>query len=79
MLLCIFLTCGYVAVLTTHIILNTIEQVLFGKFIEILDDSLSDYWVLGFDTFHFGDNQYDWNKENCIQETLKLKHILEGI
>lgn len=58
---------------------ESLKDFLYKHNIEILDDSLNDYWVLGFDTFHFKDNQNNWNKENCIQETLKLKHILEGV
>ena len=28
-----------------------------------------DYWTLGFDTKHAGDNAEKWNKENTLKET----------
>lgn len=60
----------------------------FGKFfresktIEFINGSLKDiedYWVLGFDTCHFGDNLENWPREAVIEETLKLKKILENL
>lgn len=32
-----------------------------------------DYFILGFDTCHYGDNNINWNKSNVIFETLCLK------
>lgn len=31
-----------------------------------------DWWVLGFDTRHFGDNQENWSKEAVEAETKRL-------
>jgi len=36
------------------------------------------YWVFGFDTAHFQDNEVNWPKERVIEETLKLKEMLEN-
>ena len=35
------------------------------------------YWVLGFDTVHFGDNQEKWTEKAVKKETLYLKYQLE--
>ena len=37
-----------------------------------------DYWVFGFDTMHWGDTLNNWPLEKCIEETNKLKLILEN-
>ena len=37
-----------------------------------------DFWVIGFDTLHFGDNQERWTKERVLQETLRLKDQIEN-
>lgn len=50
------------------------ECIGFNSFDEIPDN----YWVFGFDTLHFGDDEYldrDW----CIEETKKLLSQLEAI
>ncbi len=31
-----------------------------------------DWWIFGFDTFHYGDNEYNWGKQAVIQETMNL-------
>lgn len=47
---------------------------------EFLDSEKPDeeYWVFGFDTCHFEDNKDNWTKEKVIEETLKLKEIIEN-
>lgn len=44
-------------------------------------DSLNDipagYWVVGFDTIHYGDEGL--NRDWCIEETLRLKNQLEAL
>lgn len=50
------------------------ECIGFNSFDEIPDN----YWVFGFDTMHFGDDEYldrDW----CIKETKRLLTQLEAI
>lgn len=50
--------------------------------IEWLDEkpeNLEDYWVLGFDTLHYGDSLDNWNRDAVIDETLRLKEQLENI
>lgn len=37
------------------------------------------WWILGFDTCHYGDNPANWTRENVIAETLKLKKHLEDL
>ena len=47
--------------------------------IEILDGDIpKGYWVFGFDTFHPGDNLVTHSREWCIEETNRLKNILEN-
>lgn len=36
------------------------------------EDIGKDWWVFGFDTFHFGDNPEEWDREAVIRETLHL-------
>lgn len=52
-----------------------------GKRNPILDDAEfitdnteigDDWWIFGFDTFHYGDNEYNWGKQAVIQETMNL-------
>lgn len=38
-----------------------------------------DWWILGFDTCHFGNDPINWNKQSVIEETLKLKEQLEKL
>lgn len=38
-----------------------------------------DYWVLGFDTIHAGDNLTNWDRDAVINETLRLKEQLENV
>ncbi len=35
-----------------------------------------DWWILGFDTCHFGDNPGTWNRKAVIEETLRLMEQL---
>lgn len=37
------------------------------------------YWVLGFDTKHAGDNAENWNKENTLKETKAFVEQLMNI
>lgn len=54
------------------------KQVWVTDKIEYLDKDIPDgYWVFGFDTMHFTDNEEICNKEWCIQETERLKEIFE--
>lgn len=34
--------------------------------------NFEDFWMIGFDTCHYGDNRTNWTKEDVIQETDKL-------
>ena len=72
-----------------NILLNVHGGITFSDFVndKLLEKaefigtekSLNDkYWVFGFDTVHFGDNKFNWPKEEVIKETLKLKEILEN-
>lgn len=46
---------------------------------EMLDGDIPEgYWVFGFDTFHLGDNPVTRSREWCIEETNRLKEILEN-
>ena len=36
-----------------------------------------DWWIFGFDTVHFGDDESAWNREAVIKETMRLKAQLE--
>ena len=47
--------------------------------VEMLDGEIPiGYWVFGFDTFHPGDNPDTCSREWCIEETNRLKTILEN-
>lgn len=35
-----------------------------------------EYWTVGFDTAHFGDDKTKWTKELVLKETLKLQEQL---
>lgn len=35
-----------------------------------------DWWIFGFDTVHFGDNEYNWDRKAVIDETLSLMEQL---
>lgn len=37
------------------------------------------WWIFGFDTCHFGDNEMIWNRPNVESETLRLKEQLEEL
>lgn len=52
-------------------VLNNIEFVSDNT--EIGDD----WWIVGFDTMHWGDNSILWNKKAVIKETLDLQRQLE--
>jgi hypothetical protein len=49
-----------------------------AEFIGCKKPTGSKYWVFGFDTCHCDDNESNWPKEKVIEETLKLKEILEN-
>lgn len=36
-----------------------------------------DWWIFGFDTFHHGDDEYNWGKQSVIQETMCLMEQIE--
>lgn len=42
------------------------------EFITSNTDIGDDWWILGFDTFHAGDNICNWSKKDVIEETNKL-------
>ena len=31
-----------------------------------------DWWIFGFDTAHWGDNKYNWDRQAVIEETLSM-------
>ena len=35
-----------------------------------------DWWIFGFDTAHWGDNKYNWDRQAVIEETLSLMEQL---
>ena len=35
-----------------------------------------DWWIFGFDTVHWGDNKYNWDKQAVIEETLSMMEQL---
>lgn len=35
-----------------------------------------DWWIFGFDTAHWGDNKYDWDRQAVIEETLSMMEQL---
>lgn len=47
------------------------------EFISDATEVPSDWWLLGFDTMHSGDNKVNWPKERVKEETLKLQKQLE--
>lgn len=55
------------------LLLDIAEYITEGKYIP------DDWWILGFDTCHHGDNEVVWNRENVVRETLRLKEQLEKI
>lgn len=43
--------------------------------VEFITDNTNigdDWWIFGFDTFHHGDNRYNWDKQAVVQETMHL-------
>lgn len=54
-------------------LLNDVEYLTEEK------DIPDDWWILGFDTCHFGDNLIKWNKQSVIAETLRLKEQLKTL
>ena len=42
-------------------------------------DDMEDLWVFGFDTCHAGDDQDNWPKERCIEETNSLLEQLKKL
>lgn len=37
-----------------------------------------DWWIFGFDTAHWGDNKYNWDKQAVIEETISMMERLNG-
>ena len=37
----------------------------------------NDWWIFGFDTFHLGDDEYSWDKQAVVQETIDLMEQIE--
>ena len=35
-----------------------------------------DWWIFGFDTAHWGDNKYDWDRKAVTEETLSMMEKL---
>lgn len=56
---------------TRALLLDKAEYITEEKYIP------DDWWILGFDTCHYFDA--DWDKERVIEETLKLKKQLEEL
>jgi hypothetical protein len=56
-----------------HPLLNRAEYLTEEK------DIPDDWWILGFDTCHYGDNEMIWNRPNVASETLHLKEQLEKL
>lgn len=48
-----------------------------AEFITENTEIVGDWWIFGFDTFHFGDNPYRWGRKDVIEEALRLKQQLE--
>lgn len=45
---------------------------------ECLDGDIpDDWWLIGFDTCHFDDDQFGWPKERVIEETTNLQKEIE--
>ncbi|GEM_PF-917837 len=72
----------------THMSARKVKQEYIGTRNPLLDDVEyvtdeteipDDWWILGFDTCHYGDNTLKWNKESVTQETLELKRQLEEL
>lgn len=62
-----------------------IKQEYIGKRNELLEKAEfisdnteigNDWWIFGFDTAHFNDNKYDWDRQAVIEETLSLMEQL---
>lgn len=72
---------------TTFVSKRKIKPECVGKRTALLDNDLEfitenteiedDWWIFGFDTFHFGDNQIDCDKEYVTQETISLMEQLQ--
>lgn len=54
------------------------ERCLYGKpiYLTLNNEIPDDWWVVGFDTFHYGDNKATCDINFCISETLKLAEQL---
>lgn len=35
-----------------------------------------DWWIFGFDTAHYGDNKYNWDRQAVVEETLSMMELL---
>lgn len=47
-------------------------------FLDGAKDVPDDWWIIGFDTCHFGDTHEKWDKEAVIKETRRLSEQLVG-
>lgn len=60
--------------------LNTDELKDWLSDIEIITPNITEipkgWYIIGFDTLHYGDTPINWNKENVIKETLQLEKQL---
>ena len=56
------------------------NMVLDDDYIEFISDNTEigdDWWIFGFDTFHFNDDKISCDREYVISETLDLQRQLE--
>lgn len=49
-----------------------------GEIIGDVEDIPADWWIVGFDTCHDGDNPIDWDGFDVICETIDMSIQLEG-
>lgn len=50
-----------------------------AEYITDRKDIPDDWWILGFDTCHFGDDKENWCMEAVVNETMRLKEQLEKL
>lgn len=56
------------------------NKVLSGaEFITENTEIGDDWFIVGFDTMHYGDDKYNWNKRGVIIETTSLLNQIEGL
>jgi hypothetical protein len=55
-----------------------VDEELVPMYSELSHDDIG-FWMVGFDTCHFGDNSQNWNEKNVRDETSELaKQILSA-